>query len=340
MLRYITFLNNPLFLLIVMKINQFDLKTTCFERAIFYSWSCQLEECCKYCYMSTLPKNKRTKEKVRSFASLLAETIITKKLGWDYGFLSGGVGVFSDEKILELLKKTNEIMEETVWINIGVLSKKQMELFKPYIKGVVGTVEILNPALHKKICPSKPIAPVERMFENAKELGILRGMTLIVGLGETIDDFELLKKFIEKHGISKIHIYGLNPQKGTIFENAEPPTVEYQAEWIRKTREAFPNIDIQAGIWLDRVDYVAELLRAGANSISKFPALKAFGSKEAKEIEKQAKLANRKFIGTLTNIPKIDWDGEVDKLKFDAELKNNIKKKLKEYLRSMDKSRD
>ncbi len=317
-----------------------DLKTTCFERAIFYSWSCQLDECCKYCYMSTLPREKRTKEKVRSFASLLAETIITKKLGWDYGFLSGGIGVFSDDKLLDLLKKTNEIIGEKIWINIGILSNKQMESFRPYIKGVVGTIEVLDPKLHKQICPSKPIVSVEKMFENAKELGIARGMTIIVGLGESIDDFELLKKFIEKHGVTKIHIYGLNPQKGTAFENAKPPAAEYQSEWIRRTRMAFPNIDIQAGIWLDRVDYVAELLRAGANSISKFPALKAFGSKEANEIENQAKLANRKFIGTLSKMPKVDWDNEVDKLKFDIELKNNIKKKLKDYLRSMGKNRN
>jgi biotin synthase-like enzyme len=324
-----SFLNQGCFFLMM------ELKTTCFERAIFYSWSCQLEECCKYCYMSTLPREKRTKEKVRSFASLLAETIITKKLGWDYGFLSGGVGVFSDEKILDLLKKTNEIMEESVWINIGVLSKKQMRLFKPYIKGVVGTIEVLDPVLHKKICPSKPIAPVEKMFDNAKELGIARGMTLIVGLGESIDDFELLKKFITKHEITKIHIYGLNPQKGTIFENAKSQSIEYQSEWIRKTRQAFPNIDIQAGIWLDRVDYVSELLKAGANSISKFPALKKFGSKEAKEVEEQAKLAGRKFIGTLTKMPKIDWGKEIGILTFDIELKNNIKKKLNEYICSM-----
>ena len=314
------------------------LKTTCFERAIFYSWACQLEECCKYCYMSTLPKEKRTKEKVRSFASLLAETIITKKLEWDYGFLSGGIGVFSDAKILDLLKKTNEVIEEKVWVNISILSKRQMELFKPYIKGVVGTIEVLDPVLHKKICPSKPIAPVEKMFDTAKELGLERAMTLIAGLGETIDDFELLKKFIAKHGITKIHIYGLNPQKGTVFEDATPPTAEYQAEWVMKTREAFPDIDIQAGIWLDRADYVAALLRAGANSISKFPALKAFGSKEAKEIELQAKLAGRRFVGTLIKMPRVDWDKEVDKLDsqiFNADLKMNIKQKLREYLKSM-----
>jgi biotin synthase-like enzyme len=316
-----------------------ELKTTCFERAVFYSWACQLEECCKYCYMSTLPKEKRTKEKVRSFASLLAETIIIKKLGWDYGFLSGGIGVFSDDKLLDLLKKTNEIMREKIWINVGILSKEQMTLSKPYIKGVVGTVEVLNSELHKKICPSKPIAPVEKMFEHAKELGLERAMTIIVGLGETINDFELLRRFISKHGITKIHVYGLNPQKRTMFENAEPPSVGYQAEWIRMVRKAFPDMNIQAGIWLDRVDYVAELLKAGANSISKFPALKKFGSEEAKEIERQAGLAGRKFVGSLTKLPKINWEREVDKLKLDSVLKEKIKKKLALYIAQMKRSR-
>ena len=311
------------------------LKTACFERAIFYSWACQLEECCKYCYMSTLPREKRTKEKVRSFASLLAETIITKKLGWDYGFLSGGIDVFSDDKTLELLQKTNVIMGEKIWINIGILSKKQMKMFKPYIKGVVGTIEVLDPELHKKICPSKPIAPVEKMFENAKELRLTRAMTLIVGLGESIDDFELLKKFIAKYIITKIHIYGLNPQKGTVFEKAKPPTAEYQAEWIKKTRKEFPSIRIQCGIWVDRVGRIAKLLEAGADSISKFPALKKFGSKEAKEIESQAKKAGREFEGTLTKLPKIDWDKEVDKLDIEESLKIKTKAKLKQYISKM-----
>jgi len=320
-----------------MERNAIDLRSTCFERAIFYSWSCKLEECCKYCYMSTLPKEKRTSEKVRSLASLLAETIITKKLGWDYGFLSGGIGVLSDEKIIDLLKKTNEIMGEKVWINVGILTKKQMTLFKPYIMGVVGTIEVLNPVLHKNICPSKPTEPVERMFVEAKELCLERGMTIIVGLGENIDDFKLLETFIKKHSISKIHIYGLNPQKGTIFEKAEPPTVEYQSEWIRLTREAFPEIDIQAGIWLDRVGYVSSLLLAGANSISKFPALKAFGGKEAKEIEHQAELADRIFRGTLTKLPAVDWDSEVEKLSFDSHLKEEVKKKLHSYIEKMQK---
>jgi biotin synthase-like enzyme len=129
----------------------------------------------------------------------------------------------------------------------------------------------------------------------------------------------------------------LNPQKGTVFEKAQPPSIEYQSEWIRKTRQSFPDIDIQAGIWLDRVDYVSELFLAGANSISKFPALKAFGSRQAKEVEHQAKLAGREFKGTLTKMPDISWDDEVEKQGFEKNLSEQIKKKIKEYLKGMQK---
>lgn len=313
---------------------------TCFERAVFFSWACRLKECCKYCYMSTLPAEKRTAEKVRSFASLLAETILTKELGWDYGFLSGGIGVFDDDKILELLELTTKIMKEKVWINIGILNEQQLKKFKPYIKGVVGTIEVLDPKLHKEICPSKPIKPVVEMFKKSSMLGLKNAMTLITGLGETISDFKLLEKFIKENNIQKIHIYGLNPQKGTIFENNPGPSAEYQAEWIARTRIAFPQIDIQAGIWTNRTDRVALLLKAGANSISKFPALKLFGTKPCQEIEQQAKMAGRKFRGTLTKLPNINWNKKVERLNLNEELELQTKKKLAEYLKGMQKEKN
>jgi biotin synthase-like enzyme len=288
--------------------------------------------------MSTLPKEERKKPRVRSFASILAETLITKKCGWDYGFLSGGIGAMPYEKLLELAKHTAEIMDEKIWISLGVIDKKTIEMFKPYVKGIVGTIEVLNPELHKKICPCKPIEPVERMFKESHELGLKNAMTLILGLGEDMSDFELLKKFIAKNHIDKIHLYSLNPQKGTAFEKCSPPSAEYQAEWIKKTREAFPEIDIQCGIWENRTDRIKALLEAGANSISKYPALKEFGSKSAFEIEEQAKLAGRKFNGTLTKMPKIDWDEKVEKLKLNEKLKNEIKIKVKEYIKMMSKN--
>ena len=312
--------------------------TTCFERAVFFSWACNLNRCCKYCYMSTLPKHKRTKERVRSIESLLAETLICREFGWDYGFLSGGLNVFSDKKLLEIIKKTSQVLNHKIWVNIGILTPRQLELFKPYIEGVIGTIEVLDPALHQEICPDKPMEPVMAMFDNSLKLGLKNGMTIIIGLGEKISDFRLLKEFIARYKIDKIHIYGLNPQKGTIFEDTPPPLKEQQGEWIALTRLAFPDIDIQAGIWLDRVNRVAYLLESGANSISKFPATSKFGTPEAREIELQARKAGRIFRGTLTKLPDIDWDMKISELPFDDELKAKIKYKLNLYLKKMAKN--
>ena len=311
------------------------LEKTWFERAIFFSWYCSIRDCA-YCYMSTQPEKK---DAVRSKESLLAELIICKKLGWEIGFVSGGIGAFSRAKFKDLLESMHKAAKEKFWINVGALKKEDLIDFQPYTKGVVGSIECVNKEIHDKVCPSKPMEPYFEMFEEAKKLNLKNAITIIVGLGETIEDFEKLKEIIIKYSITKIHFYGLNPQKGTAFENTLPPTVEYQAEWIRKTREVFPEMDIQCGIWEDRVNYIKTLLEAGATSISKYPALKRFGSKSAFEIENQAKLAGRTFEGTLTKLPEIDWDNEVDILDLNQELKNKIKIKLRQYIKQMSKNK-
>lgn len=308
--------------------------TTCFERAIFFSWWCGINDC-GFCYMSALPKDKVSKEEsIRHEASILAETWLCRKLGWEFGFFSGGINAFTVDKVTDMLKKINIVYGEKVWINIGAVPKPVLEKYAPYIKGVVGSVETVNEEVHKKACPSKPSLPYYKMFENAHAMGLQNSMTFIVGLGETRADFPKLVETIEKYHISKIHFYGLVPHEGTIYANAQPPTANEQAWWIAQTRIAFPTIDIQCGIWSDRTNRISVLLRAGANSISKFQAIKLFASAPAKEIEKQAALAKRKFLGSLTILPCLDLD-EVDLFGFDTDLTTNIKKKAEQYLKLM-----
>ncbi|MDO8655698.1 MAG: radical SAM protein [Nanoarchaeota archaeon] len=310
--------------------------TTLFERAIFFSWGCTIGDC-TFCYMSTQPADKPPKETKRSVESILAEFIIAKNLGWEIGFFTGGIGVLKPDELEFLLKAAVEITGEKIWLSVGAVPRPLLLRYLPYIKGVVGSTETINPELHRIVCPSKPLAPYERMFEVAKELHLQRAMTFIVGMGETKDDFVLLEKFIRKYGISKIHIYGLIPTKGTMFEHSLPPTSEEQAWWIAQLRIAFPTLDIQCGIWEDRAEYLPLLLRAGANSISKFQAIKLFGGAQAHEIEAQVAKAGRHFLGTLTHLPGIDWMKEVEKLSCDDILKEKIKVKLQEYVGRMQK---
>lgn len=305
-----------------------------FERAIFFSWYCSIRDC-KYCYMSTQDVEKTA---CRTVESLLAEVLICKHLGWDIGFISGGHRAFNTVKFKDLLEKINAVSGEKLWINVGALKKEEIEEFRPFIKGVIGAVETINPQIHDKICPSKPVSEMVDMFKAAKSLQ--KGMTIILGLGEKKKDFTLLKKFIRENGITKIHFYSLNPQKGTIYENEKPISKEYHAWWIAKTRIAFPKMNIQAGIWVDRVKNVSTLLLAGANSISKFPSIKQFNSSYARTIEKQVCLSERKFLGSLTKIPQIDWDKGISNLNIAQNLKKKVGIKLKKYLEVMRRSKD
>lgn len=309
----------------------FSLQTP-FERAIFFSWGCSIGDC-TFCYMSTQPTGKLPTETRRTTESILAEFLLAKHLGWDIGFFTGGIGVFSPDEVEFLLKAASEITGEKLWLSVGPVAKPILKKYLPYIKGVVGSTETINPQLHKIVCPSKPLAPYEKMFLDAKELGLKKAMTFIVGMGEKKEDFILLKAFIEKYEIDKIHVYGLIPQKGTMFEHSAIPTKEEQAWWIAQLRIAFPTLDIQCGVWEDRVERISLLLRAGANSISKFKATKLFGTKIAEEIEQQVKMAGRTFRGTLTKLPEMDWDAQIQRLSLDPDLKGKIREKLyNEYL--------
>lgn len=312
--------------------------SACFERAVFFSWYCRIADCA-YCYMSTQPRavieNKKTAR--RSFESILAEMILCRRLGWDIGFLSGGQGAFSFREFRELLRLIYAATGERIWVNIGAVTKREMKAFLPYIKGVVGAIETVNPEIHGRVCPSKPVGPMEEMFKCAKDMGLERAMTVILGLGERISDFSLLDSFIRKHRISKIHFYGLNPHKGTIFEASPPPPADYQAEWIARTRIAFPRISIQCGIWADRVDRVPLLIKAGSNSVSKFPALRMFGSQEARKVEEGARKAGRSFIGTLTELPELESDRELKDSGLPLPLRKKVSAKFGQYLDSMRK---
>ncbi len=315
------------------------LPKTSFERAVFFSWGCTIGDC-QFCYMSTQPADKKPTETKRSTASILAEFILAKNLGWDIGFFTGGIGVFTPTEMESLLKAIIEITQEKIWLSLGPLSKPLLQRYLPYAKGVVGSTETINPELHTLVCPSKPLAPYERMFEGATELGLKKAMTFIVGMGEKKEDVGLLKQFIQKYAIDKIHIYSLIPQAGTRFEYAAVPSAEEQAWWIAQLRLAFPHLDIQCGIWEDRVERISYLLQAGANSISKFRATALFGTPVAQEIERQAWIAGREFRGTLTQVPDIDWRQEVQKLSVEPGLQEKTIIKLEEYLLKMRKNQE
>lgn len=305
-----------------------------FERAIFISWYCSLGDC-TYCYMSTqkslISDPKKAK---RSTASILAEAYLCKKLGWKVGNLAAGYGSYTHESILELVKNVYEIYGGKFWLNIGVLPEKTIAALEPYLEGVYGAVETTNEEIHKKTAPNKPIKPIENMFKTCERYNLKKAMTFIIGMGEAIDDFGSLKNFIIKNKIDKVVFYALNPIQGTMFENSSGPKIDYYLEWIKRARNEFPNLDIVAGPWVNRVGHIRQMLNSGANAITKFPAIKLFNSNFAKTIEEEIRNSGHELEGTFTKMPNIDF-GEIKNLGFDNTLKEDIIEKAKQYIEKM-----
>ncbi|MBW2973186.1 radical SAM protein [Candidatus Woesearchaeota archaeon] len=311
-------------------------KDVYYGRCIFLSWYCE-RGTCKFCFRSTIHhKVKHAKSAKRSMASILVEAVLAKNLGWNIEFLTGGYGIYPFEEILEIIQNVNKILGKKVWLNLGAFTKEQLKQLKPYAEGICASIETVEPKLHDELCPDKPIQPYSDMLKEAKALGFKTSIAIIIGLGET--DIELLHNFIEEHKLDRITFYALKPVKGTIFENKEGPKSEYYADWIAKTRIAFPKLEIIAGTTARRYKEANLLFKAGANAITKFPATKLFGTEQAETIEKGAKEAGRNFKGTLTKLPNLNWNKEIDTLDLNKTLKEQLKEKLRQYLKAMEKN--
>jgi biotin synthase-like enzyme len=305
-----------------------------YGRCIFLSWYCDVGTC-KFCFRSTIKhKIKHAKTAKRSLSSDLVEALFCKILGWRIEFLTGGYRIFPKEEMLERIKLISKVYGEKIWLNIGVIDPEDLNSFKPYVKGIVSSIETIEPKLHNEICPDKPIQPYEEMFNKTSEFQ--KSMTMVIGLGEKREDFTLLKKFIEKHHLERITFYALKPVKGTIFENTNGPKTEDYLWWIAQTRIAFPKLEIIAGTTARRYEEVGLLLKAGANAFTKFPATKMFGTKEAQQIENDIKEINRKMKGTITKLPEIDWNKEIENIGLNKELEQEVKDKLIIYLKRME----
>ena len=291
------------------------------ERAIFLSWWCERGDC-KFCYMSSQKSRIRRPETARrNEESILTEAELTRRIGWNVEFLSGGYGSFTTPEIKNIAQNIYKITGKPVWLNVGIT--KDLEAYGDEIAGVTGAVEVANPQFHDKICPSKSLGDITEMLEFAGDLGFKKGITIILGLGETPEDLKYLWDMVEDVGIDRVTFYSLNPHKDTIYENEPQPASLYYAGVVAATRIKFPKLKIITGTWTDNLANIGPLLLAGANGITKFPLFKMFGTGRAKRVENEVLWAGRTLEGTFTDFDRL-CNGEVPHPKLEPFIKRYI----------------
>lgn len=289
-------------------------KNISLERAIFLSWWCDKGDCA-FCYMSSQkPKISDPKKSRRRIEAILAESELCSRLGWNIEFLSGGYGSFSTNEIKKIAEDIYKITSKPVWLNVGITDK--IDHYGDEVIGITGAVEVANPKLHEKICPSKPLDEIENMLISAESLGFKKAITVILGLGETLNDLSYLFNMIEELKIDRVIFYSLNSHKETVFANKPQPPSLYYSAVVSSTRIQFPNIEIICGTWTDNLANIGPLILSGANGITKFPLFKMFGTKYGYRVEEEVKWSGRKLLGTFTNKNKLN--------EREPEIKENI----------------
>lgn len=290
------------------------------ERAIFLSWWCDKGDC-SFCYMSSQKPLIRDPQKARRrVEAILAEAEMVKRMGWNIEFLSGGYGAFTTGEIKQIAQDIYQITGKPVWLNVGITS--QLDSYGEEIVGVTGAVEVANPQLHQKICPSKPLEDITAMLSEAGEIGFKKAITIILGLGEKPEDLKYLFQMIEDLEIDRVIFYSLNPHPDTPYANTPQPASLYYAGVVAATRIQFPQLEIITGTWVDNLANIGPLILAGANGLTKFPLFKMFGTRHGRRVEEEVQWAGRELVGTFTDLNCLD--GESPKSGLEPFLKRYI----------------
>jgi biotin synthase-like enzyme len=274
------------------------------ERAIFLSWWCDKGDCA-FCYMSSQKPLIQDPRKARRRAeAIFAEAVMVRRMGWNIEFLSGGYGSFNTAEIKSIAENILQITGKPVWLNVGITN--ELESYGDEIDGITGAIEAVNPELHQKICPSKPLDDIMDMLEKAGDLGFKKAITIVLGLGETPDDLKYLFKMIEELEIDRVIFYSLNPHSDTSYAYEPQPASLYYAGTVAATRIRFPHLEIIIGTWTDNLANIGPLILAGANGLTKFPLFKIFGTRYGKRVEDEVLWAGRELKGTFTDFNRLE----------------------------------
>ena len=297
------------------------------ERAVFLSWWCDKGDCA-FCYMSTQKEKIKDPTKAkRNINNIFAEAEMCKRLDWNIEFLSGGYKSFTTPEIKHIASTIKDITGDGIWLNTGITD--DLGEYGSEIKGITGAVEVANPKIHEQVCPSKKLDDISNMLDVAGDLGFKKAITIILGLGETLDDVDYVIDYIRDHKIDRVIFYSLNPHKETVYADSSQPASLYYAQVVAKVRLTFPDIEIICGTWIDNLANIGILILSGANGITKFPLFKMFGTKYGKRVEEEVKWAGRELKGTFTDKSKLGPKKSEISPDFDKFINRYVKESLK-----------
>lgn len=167
-----------------------------FSNAI--SNECRIIPLCRHCeWQSNLHFYGSIKKKKEDF---IKKGLQAKKIGVDRIVVpSGWMGYDLPDIFLEYLEELIKKVNVPVWGAFGTISKESLQALKEVgLNGYDCGIETTNQKVFNYMRPGDDFDKRIETLRNAKELGLSTGTSLVVGIGETIEDIvkgiELMKE--------------------------------------------------------------------------------------------------------------------------------------------------
>jgi len=173
------------------------------------------------------------------------------------------------EQLIELVQKIKKSTGLALMISPGVLEENKLrQLVKAGVDWYACYQETYNRELFRQLRVEQDFDVRIKTKQMACKNGLLIEDGILVGVGETTEDLAFSLKAMIESRAQQIRVMSFVPQKGTPFENLDPPSRLKELVSIALMRILSPQRLIPASLDVDGVKGLKARLQAGANVVT------------------------------------------------------------------------
>jgi biotin synthase-like enzyme len=233
---------------------------------------CKMDPLCRYCswrayhgVMKNAANAKINKEEA------VARAIRIRQAGIKRVYLvSGWMGDSLPDYFFDYIEALKKNAYIDVVTTFGPVNKTDLMALKEIgVTSVSCGLETTNKEIFRRIKPGDNFEARLKTLQDAKELGFKTATNFIIGVGESLKDYDDGVRLVEQLGIDYLSLGSFCPTPFTEMESWDRPSPYFVAQIAAAARISFPDIDIATCFDCDNSSVnLAWGIKCGANAYS------------------------------------------------------------------------
>jgi biotin synthase len=233
---------------------------------------CKMDPLCRYCswrayhgVIKNAANAKINKEEAVARASRIRQAGIKRVY-----LVSGWMGASLPDYFFDYIEALKKNADIDVVTTFGPVNKTDLMALKEVgVAGVSCGLETTNIDIFRRIKPGDNFEARLKTLQDAKELGFKTATNFIIGVGESLKDYDEGFRLVEQLGIDYLSLGSFCPTPFTEMESWDRPSPYFVAQIAAAARISFPDIDIATCFDCDNSSVnLAWGIKCGANAYS------------------------------------------------------------------------